>query len=133
MIKDEIIEEDINNWLNEHPEATTTVQNKSITETKISNIFLPYIKNGYVTPEMFGAVGDGVADDSGAIEQTLSSNKNIIMKALQIINLVVLALNVVINIIAGNIPAVLGWLCAILGWVAYSLNTKTNNYEKNNI
>lgn len=29
---------------------------------------------------MFGAVGDGVADDSGAIEQTLSSNKNIIMK-----------------------------------------------------
>lgn len=66
--------------MNEHPEATTTVQNKSITETKISNIFLPYIKNGYVTPEMFGAVGDGVADDSGAIEQTLSSNKNIIMK-----------------------------------------------------
>lgn len=80
VLKDEIIEEDINNWLNEHPEATTTVQNKSITETKISNIFLPYIKNGYVTPEMFGAVGDGVADDSGAIEQTLSSNKNIIMK-----------------------------------------------------
>ena len=80
VLKDEIIEEDINNWLNEHPEATTTVQNKSITETKISNIFLPYIKNGYVTPEMFGAVGDGVADDSGALEQTLSSNKNIIMK-----------------------------------------------------
>lgn len=44
VLKDEIIEEDINNWLNEHPEATTTVQNKSITETKISNIFLPYIK-----------------------------------------------------------------------------------------
>lgn len=80
ILKNEIIEEDINNWLNEHPEATTTVQNKSITETKISNIFLPYIKNGYVTPEMFGAVGDGVADDSDAIEQTLSSNKNIIMK-----------------------------------------------------
>lgn len=39
VLKDEIIEEDINNWLNEHPEATTTVQNKSITETKISNIF----------------------------------------------------------------------------------------------
>lgn len=80
VLKDEIIEEDINNWLNEHPEATTTVQNKSITEVKISDAFLPYIKNDYVTPEMFGAVGDGVADDSDAIEQTLSSNKNIIMK-----------------------------------------------------
>lgn len=39
-----------------------------------------YFSDSYVTPEMFGAVGDGVTDDSDAIEQTLSSNKNIIMK-----------------------------------------------------
>lgn len=28
-----------------------------------------------ITPEMFGAVGDGVHDDSDAIEKALSSNK----------------------------------------------------------
>lgn len=32
------------NWLNEHPEATTTVQDGAITEPKISSSFLPYIK-----------------------------------------------------------------------------------------
>ena len=31
VLKDEVIEEDINNWLNEHPEATTTVQDGAIT------------------------------------------------------------------------------------------------------
>ena len=55
------------------------------------------------------------------------------MKALQIINFIVLGLNIIINIIAGNIPAVLGWSCAILGWFASSINNKSNNHEKNNI
>ena len=67
VLKDEVIEEDINNWLNEHPEATTTVQDGAITEPKIHADFLPYIKNIYVTPEMFGAVGDGIMDDTDAI------------------------------------------------------------------
>lgn len=65
----------VNNWLNEHPEATTTVKDNSISINKLIVGTL-----GYVTPEMFGAVGDGVADDSDAIEKTLSSNKNIAMK-----------------------------------------------------
>lgn len=59
------------NWLNEHPEATTTVQDGAITEPKISSSFLPYIKNDYVTPEMFGAKGDGVADDTEAIQKSI--------------------------------------------------------------
>lgn len=49
----------VQNWLNEHPEATTTVQDGVITETKIHSDFLPYIKKDYVTPEMFGAKADG--------------------------------------------------------------------------
>nr|DAH14737.1 MAG TPA: tailspike protein [Caudoviricetes sp.] len=78
---DEQTENAVTKWMNEHPEVTTTVQNGAITEEKINTVFLPYIKNDYVTPEMFGAVGDGVTDDSNAIEQALSNNKNIIMKS----------------------------------------------------
>ena len=51
------------------------------------------------------------------------------MKALNIINIVILALNVIVNICAGNIPAVFGWFSAILGWIAYSVNNKSNNHE----
>lgn len=68
-------------WLNEHPEATTTVQDASLTEAKFTDDLKLRILKDYVTPEMFGAVGDGVTDDSNAIEQALSSNKNIIMKS----------------------------------------------------
>lgn len=48
----------VKSWLNEHPEATTTVQDGSIEEIKINKNFLPYIKNDYFTPQMFGAKGD---------------------------------------------------------------------------
>ena len=77
-LKDEVIDTSIRAWLTEHPEATTTVQDGAITEEKINTEFLPYIKNDYVTPEMFGAIGDGVTDDAKAIQNTInygSSNK----------------------------------------------------------
>ena len=53
-------------WLADHPEATTTVVDGSITPDKLS----PELAAGLriVTPEMFGAVGDGVADDTAAIQ-----------------------------------------------------------------
>lgn len=56
------VSESVGRWLDEHPEATTTVQDKSLTIDKMVVGTL-----GYVTPEMFGAVGDGVTDDTAAI------------------------------------------------------------------
>jgi len=61
----------VSDWLNDHPEVTTTVQNRSITEAKLADALKLKTIKDYVTPEMFGAVGDGVADDSQAIQDAL--------------------------------------------------------------
>lgn len=58
-------------WLNEHPEATTTVQDGSVTEPKIFSSFLPYIKKDYITPQMFGAKGNGATDDTKAMQEAI--------------------------------------------------------------
>lgn len=71
-LKDDVIAADVSNWLDEHPEATTTVQNGAITETKINAEFLPYITNSYITPQMFGAKGDGISDDTDSIKATIT-------------------------------------------------------------
>lgn len=65
----------VKGWLDKHPEATTTVQDGAIGEQKISVDFLPWIKKDYVTPEMFGAVGDGVNDDTEAFNKMLKYKK----------------------------------------------------------
>jgi len=61
-------------WLDAHPEATTTVQDKSLSINKFENGTL-----GYVTPEMYGAVGDGVTDDSDAVQAAFDSGFNVIL------------------------------------------------------
>lgn len=55
-------QEAVNAWLDKHPEATTTVQDNSLTIDKMVVGTL-----GYVTPEMYGALCDGETDDTEAI------------------------------------------------------------------
>lgn len=63
---DEQTDSAVTNWLNEHPEAIKTVQDKSLTATKFTDELRLHTLKDYVTPEMFGAIGDGVSDDSEA-------------------------------------------------------------------
>ena len=67
--------------LGEHPEWTTTVQNGSITEPKIESTFLAQIKNDYVTPQMYGAKGDGVTDDTNAFNLAFNDGKPVYVPA----------------------------------------------------
>ena len=55
-------------WLDEHPEATTTVQDKSLTFDKMVVGTL-----GYVTPQMFGAAADGITNDNASIQAAIDA------------------------------------------------------------
>lgn len=72
---DEQTAEAVSAWLDNHPEATTTVQDGVITEAKMASTFLPYIKNNCITPQMYGAKGNGVNDDTNAIQTALDTGK----------------------------------------------------------
>lgn len=144
VASDPSVQDIINKWLNEHPEATTTVQDGSITTAKLANAAVtsdkiaplsvtnfelaynsvgdfnlkdqsvtttkladdsittvkiadeavdsrkiannsilqqmispslaPLIYNSYVTPEMFGAKGDGITDDLHAIQLAVNTS-----------------------------------------------------------
>lgn len=67
IIKDEVIAEYIQTWLNTHPEVTVAVPDHSLSIDKMAvGTF------GYVTPEMFGAAADGETDDTDAINNALT-------------------------------------------------------------
>lgn len=72
---DDTYKDQITEILEQHPEWTTTVMDGAITKEKINNAFLPYIYKDYVTPEMFGAVSDGVTDDTTAINAAIAEAK----------------------------------------------------------
>lgn len=60
-------------WLTAHPEATTTVEDHSLTYDKLVIGTL-----GFVTPEMYGASGDGETDDTEYIEDAIESGYPVI-------------------------------------------------------
>jgi hypothetical protein len=60
------VDESVQNWLDAHPEATTSVEDHSLTYEKLVIGTL-----GFVTPEMFGAVGDGVTDCLPALNRMM--------------------------------------------------------------
>lgn len=73
------IRDEVDNWLDEHPEATTTVTDHSITEIKLSETLADKTIKDYVTPQMYGAKADGVTDDTNAFKDAINSNKQILI------------------------------------------------------
>lgn len=64
----------VQNWLDNHPEATTTVQDGAITFNKLNNTI-----QTFVTPEMYGAVGNGIVEDTNAFISAINSGKEIFL------------------------------------------------------
>lgn len=82
-LKDELIamitgatQEQVDHWLDEHPEATTSVEDGSLTEIKFAqsviNDFKNSVKIGNV--KFYGAVGDGVTNDTTSIINCIANN-----------------------------------------------------------
>lgn len=73
---EEEVKEEVDSWLVSHPEYTTTVMDGSLTENKFTNALKLKTIKEYVTPEMFGAVGDGITDDTIAVQSAIDSLVN---------------------------------------------------------
>lgn len=63
------LEKHVDKWLTEHPEITTTIQDGEITADKLHDSLKMASLNDFVIPQMYGAVGDGVHDDTEAFRQ----------------------------------------------------------------
>ena len=67
------MEELVDEWLTAHPEYVTTVVDGSLTLPKFAESLKLLTVKDYVTPEMYGAAGDGVTDDTAAVQSAIDS------------------------------------------------------------
>lgn len=73
QLSEPFLAEEIKNWLDKHPEATTTVLDGSLGDVKFTDELKTKSIKDYVTPQMFGALGDGIHDDTQAIQYCLDN------------------------------------------------------------
>lgn len=76
VIPEQIVD-NVNKWLDDHPEATTTVMDGSLTLEKFTQELKLLTSNGYLVPQLFGVVGDGSTDDTQAFQQALNSGQKL--------------------------------------------------------
>lgn len=65
-------QEAVDNWLDEHPEATTTVQDGSLTLQKFTETLKLKTVNAETDIRLYGAVGDGVTDCTEAFNNAIA-------------------------------------------------------------
>lgn len=98
-LKEDFIGEQVNAWLDDHPEATTTVQDGALTLSKFSDELKPHILKDYVTPQMFGAKGDGVTDDTDSLQRAIVAGSvvDLLGKTYKITNSIVLHSDLIVK------------------------------------
>ena len=64
--------DELDDFMSDGAIGTNNLANGSITSDKLDPTLSKEVKNGYITPEMYGAVGDGVTDDTTAVQECLN-------------------------------------------------------------
>lgn len=85
-LKEDFIGKQVDEWLDLHPESTTTVQDGSIEEIKFTESLKMKTIKDYITPEMFGAKGDGSSDDTTSIKNAILYAKQNSIKELRFLS-----------------------------------------------